>query len=286
MPHKEILICGDCNCNVLSDTRVSQLINNKFAALKATHSYNFLNELNNKRFTFSVSSRDAHSLIDFFFLSRNLGSKAICFEIIDHVTNLSDHLPIKLVIPESAFIGCFNSKTDDTGVIKPIISPDIALDKIILNWNVKNNASFYECTRLEFFELNNLFSKFTFDELKIIRPDFFSSEGANTIYKNLMHSLLRCSIKCFGIKKKGKNKCLKWWWDDSLRLAIERSLSIYRLWKQEGFNPDSNACSNYNNAKKEFKHLIRVKKRTADGCVNDKLFNSLILSNTHKFWKL
>lgn len=61
-----VLLGGDLNCNVLIKSELSALIDEYFRSVGLKPSYDFLQESNDKKFTFSVPKRNAFSLIDFF----------------------------------------------------------------------------------------------------------------------------------------------------------------------------------------------------------------------------
>ena len=206
--HKDIIIAGDHNCNVLSNSKVSLLINSKFNSINTVHSYNFLNEKFGKLFTFCVPNRNSYSLIDFFFLSKDLGKKAKSYEIVDHVANFSDHLPIKISFDFPDLYDWFSPNPFIPKAGNVCCSENLS-NKITFDWNTSNKALYYECTRLHFFELHKLFSSFSLHELKSARPDLFSSHGANTIYKNFTIGLINCSLQCFDVKKPGSKSKLK-----------------------------------------------------------------------------
>jgi hypothetical protein len=109
-----------------------------------------------------------------------------------------------------------------------------------------------------------------------------SSTGANSIYRNVIHGLLKCSIDCFGIKNLSRNSKKKWWWDDTLRAAKRRSLNLFNVRSSEGSVIGSASHLNFCAAK----DLVHKKKKVANGCLNANLYNSFKSCNSHKFWQL
>ena len=138
----------------------------------------------------------------------------------------------------------------------------------------------------KFNELHHLFANFSLSDLAIIRPDIFSSEGANTIYRNLIHGLIKCSVDCFSQKSTNKNYRKNWWWDNDLRELKSQSLSACNTWKAEGCKPDTQSFLLYKSAKNDFRNLVRKKKKNASQTLNENLIYSLDTSKAQKFWKL
>lgn len=63
-----MILGGDLNCNILNKNFASDLINTKLNSIELYSSYQFVKEINNKQFSFSVPKRKAFTLIDFFLL--------------------------------------------------------------------------------------------------------------------------------------------------------------------------------------------------------------------------
>jgi len=88
---------------------------------------------------------------------------------------------------------------------------------------------------MDFAYLHNVLTECNFNALKLKRPDLFTLSGVNTLYKNVMHCLLNCSIKCFEMKDCNRKQTRKWWWDDSLRESKAKSIELYNKWLADGF---------------------------------------------------
>jgi hypothetical protein len=282
--YEDILVGGDFNCNVLLDSNLAKCINAKLLCINAIHSYNFLVESSGKSFTFSVPSRNAYSHIDFFFCSPIIGKAANRFDITFCDANLSDHLPIKICLPRAIFN--LHAPALPLSPGSNVLPSSNLATKIFLNWDLKRKDAYYEATRLMFFELSSLFSTSDFSQLIELRPDLFSSAGANTLYKNFTHGLLNCSLQSFEVKNPKSKGKTKWWWDESLREAKENSLSLYNQWRLDNFQLNSPIYTRYCKAKKDYKHLVRSKKNAASHSFNDKLLSSLTECNSNKFWQI
>ena len=267
--HEALFIGGDLNSNVLESSPVSNLINSSFNSIDSFVSYSFFNDSPSNSFSFSAPSRNASSLIDFFFLSQNLGSVASNFAIINHPLNLSDHLPISISFSRDLFL----SFIFDSPSISPV-SSDINFtnpNKKLFDWESGNKIAYYEATRISLAELSQLFTNLSFDDLRHARPDIFTENGINTIYENLIHALFNASLSCFKIKVKSKSNN-KWWWDDELRQAKSASIFHWQRWRQSGFLQNGPEFSDCNDARLSYKKLVRLKKSCTNNMLNDTLF--------------
>ena len=143
------MLGGDLNCNIQSNNAVALLILDAFASIGAFPSVNFLQEKSGLTHSFFVLSTNACSLIDFFFLSTNLGKAAVCFEILQEPSNFSDHLPIKINIGSKSFNDCFRMKPK----LSTSNSAASNIVKLFINWdaNSDNKLAYYESTRIMFF---------------------------------------------------------------------------------------------------------------------------------------
>ena len=137
-----------------------------------------------------------------------------------------------------------------------------------------------------FFELHKILANLSPAEILQSRPDIVSSKGVNTIYNNLIHGLLNCSLSSFESSQNPQSNFKKWWWDDSIKAAKARSLSLFNLWVAEGSPLDCQSFVNYRKAKSDYCNLVRNKKRNSQHEVSNKLFNSLKNCNSHAFWKV
>ena len=279
------VVLFDLNQNILTDHPHAIQINNLFGSLNALHSFNFIKESHDCNFSFSVPNRNAFSLIDFFLLSNNLGSLAISFDIVDDITNLSDHRPIKITFPLLEFLSLFPSPSIFQPKTIPTINPN-PLNRLVFYWDPKSAPMYYESTRIKFQALADTFSNLSLSQLAITRPDIFSPHGVNNIYNNLIHGLLNASLECFKVKNNASKFKRKWWWGDDLRVAKSHSLTLFNIWKAEGSVINSPSFNRYHAAKKDFHSLIRKSKKEANSGLNDNLLNSLNLCNNHKFWNL
>ena len=109
-----IILGGDLNCNILSNSTTSVFINSQLRQCGLKPTYDFINEINNKTFTFNVAKRNAFSLIDFFFIKGFSANELLSYEIIDSITNSSDHCPIRLSIDSPIFMSLLEHPAQDS----------------------------------------------------------------------------------------------------------------------------------------------------------------------------
>ena len=129
-----------------------------------------------------------------------------------------------------------------------------------VNWNTIDKDAYYECTRLKFLELSRIFSAHSLAQLLDVRPDFLTSKGINSLYRNLVHGLINCSLECSNALNRYPKFKGKWWWDDSLRAAKNRAFSLFKVWKEDGNDKESSSYANYCEAKKCFRSAVRKKR--------------------------
>src|SRR6267154_5664411 len=165
-----------------------------------------------------------HLLI--FFCSEDFGKAIASLDVNDHPFNTSDHFTVCIsfsskvlhIYSDSFSSHCTKSDAGDT------ISS--SQNHFTFNWDDSRKMIYYDCTRLKFYELQDLFAKHSFKELACLRPDLFTSQGANCLYKNFIHALLNCSLACFNTTRTLPGRKRKWWWDASLKDAKALSLCV------------------------------------------------------------
>ena len=95
--------------------------------------------------------------------------------------------------------------------------------------------------------------------LRTVRPDIFSQNGNNNIYRNIVHVLYNASIKT--IKSKSKNSHNKYWWDSSLNDEKRESKKKFDVWCDAG-KPKSGPIYNEKCAfRKRYRNAIFLKKK-------------------------
>jgi len=213
-----------------------------------------------------------------------LGNHVSSCAIVDSPCNFSDHRPVLVNISSSAGFD-LDRLPHRTNHFESPCTASIS-NKLAFIWDVNNFSKYYDCTRSQFAELSRLFAAYDFNQLALLRPDFFSSRGANTLYKNVIHSLLNCSLECFKVKSNGARGKQNWWWDNSLKVAKAASCSSFNAWQLSGSIADSPEHQVYLAARRKLKKLIHSKKRDANQSLNENLFCSLNSCNTQKFWRL
>jgi len=207
---------------------------------------------------------------------------------------VSDHKPIQLKcslsllnIVSSRPMDILSKSSVSKGTDKTNSFNIIAnINKLYFDWDHRCCATYYENTRLELINLHSLLSDNSLSDLKLVRPDMFTVSGINTIYRNVVLSLLNCSLKCFPLKSSSKKQPRKWWWDSSVRKLKSNSIDAYNTWKISGVPRNGESFVVYHKIKKSYHKLIQEKKREHSNKIFDNLFNSLNQCKTSKFWKL
>jgi len=110
------LLAGDFNCSPDSGNLLGNLLNTFLVETNLCKTIHCLVNLDDDLYTFCNNAFNGKSMIDFFFVSRNLSDKIIFSKIIDSGINLSDHRP---VICNLLFvIAICNFISNDVGVMQ------------------------------------------------------------------------------------------------------------------------------------------------------------------------
>lgn len=119
------------------------------------------------------------------------------------------------------------NRTDITGK-----SDSYILDSVFFDWENSYKSDYYNLTRIEMTSLSNLFLNSDMTALKHNRPDIFSQNGINDIYRNVIHVLYNASLKTIKIKSKKSHN--KYWWDSPLNEEKRESKEQFGLWCNAG----------------------------------------------------
>jgi exonuclease III len=276
------IIGGDYNCNVMDKSTISIQISNCLEKLGFVISNKFLANPLCIDHTFAVESRGAYSLIDHFFVSNCLSNPVVSLDVIHDVVNMSDHLPVKLVLNNSIVnvIERFEVTSCSTASHNNATTPI----NFNFDWSKADTRSFYDYTRTELRSLQSMLSGTTIDELKTCRPDLFTQSGINDIYRNVVHILLNASL--IHVPLRVKPGVRKFWWNDDLSSAKIESVKIYKEWLVAGKPKVGIMADKKNAARKKYKYLIHGKKIEAKNRITHKFQDILISANKNKFWKV
>jgi len=277
------VIAGDFNCNVMINNNVSLFMNDRMAKFNLTLANNLLQKPSTIQYTFSGKSRDAYSYIDHFYVSSNPANLVHSIKDIDSHENFSDHIPIILTLDKCIFDLC---KQDISAQYSHRVNVTVNSDRyenVLLDWENSSKRDYYELTRNEMSTLCDLFLNSDLLALKSLRPDIFSQNGLNDIYRNVVHVLYNSSLKT--IRNKCKKSYNKHWWDISLTEEKKESKKQFELWCSSGKPKSGSVYNDKCEARKKYRKAIFNKKSESKNYVGQKLQQNLINSNPRNFWK-
>src|SRR5690349_21342753 len=174
-------------------------------------------------------------------------------------------------------------QTTNVDIRHRMVKSDNNYVNVLFDWENSSKAEYYNLTIIELNGLCNLFLNSDLKALKSVRPDIFSQNGLNDIYRNVVHVLYNASLKTImGRSKKVHNK---YWWDQSLNEEKINSKKHFDNWCNAG---KPNCGSIYNDkcaARKKYRCAIFKKRSDSKNHVGEKLQKNLINSNSKNFWK-
>ena len=208
----------------------------------------------------------------------------------DSPLNLSDHLPILLSCSKSLLFSVLsqykyslNSSPASSSIPPYSSSPN---SKLSFCWDRNYTSLYYEATRDNLSNLHQLLNSCSIDSLKNSRPDLFTVKGLDTIYKNLVHSLLNTSLASVPLRDNAFMKSRKMWWSSDLSDLKARAINSFNTWRSQNspVGSDSHAC--YIKCRAEFRAATRKRKKMFSNRLSENLTSTLITSNQNKFWKI
>ena len=281
LDYSYVVFGGDWNCDVTKNSRVSLFINDWMSKINLTLANNVLQTPSTITYTFSGKSRDAYSYIDHFYVSNIPDNLAHSITDIDDSENFSNHVPIVLKLDRSIFELCKQNISAENRFKK--INECDSYKNNLLDWENSSKSDYYNLTRCEFNSLCNLFLNSDLTALKTVRPDIFSQNGINDIYRNIVHVLYNASLKT--IKSKIKNSHNKHWWDSSLNKEKRDAKKQFDLWYAAG-KPKSGSLYNEKcSTRNKYRNAIFKKRTASKNHIGEKLQKNLFNANSRKFWK-
>ena len=278
-----VVIAGDFNCNVTQCNATSKLINDWMADHNLTLANKLLSTPSTITHTFSGKSRDAYSLIDHFYVSNSPANLAHSIKDIDANENFSDHIPIVLNIDSVIYDLCKQNNNLATRHGPSVVEKHDKYENVVFDWENSTKSDYYNLTRDELSSLSNLFLISDINILFNLRPDIFTQNGLNNIYRNIVHALFNASLKTIKIKSK-KSFC-KHWWDSSLTAEKKESKKQFEIWSNAGKPKNGSTFIAKCAARKKYRNALFRRKTESKNHVGEKLQNNLIKSNPKQFWK-
>ena len=267
-PNHKFIILMDINCNIFGPRNsYSDLINTMMSNFNLISSFDFLPSFDPKKeFTRFDLKRKSFTLIDGILISRSLSDTVDSSSILHPHNNVSDHLPIEIVL-----------NVDICEFIQE--SPSI--------------TNYIPWSSLTDDEINS-FQSTMFNELKQIPipshvfnhcHEFCNNSDClialETFYKNIILAIETADC-CLPRKKHGLAKPF---WSHELTLLKQKSLDAHNLWKNcncPRFGPiyEEKIRSNLN-----YKSQLRKSKKDSECKMSAQLCDDLLNKDSTRFWK-
>lgn len=276
----DLIVGGDFNTNLDSKSIANRYVEQFMSQYMLIDCNSVIRR--NIPYTYYHDSLQQFSVIDYFLISNCLSSRLIEFRIEDNLINLSDHMPLIMVIGIELVdeVQCIShtSSDDNLGVTKNAPTCIKQLD-----WVSSRKTDYYELTRNSFIPI--------FDNILELHQRVFSKDNnvelfnteIESIYKHIVSALSVSAHKSISIKKVNFTK---FWWDAEMNILKARSVEAHKTWVNAGRPRQGNIFIEKQKHKRIYKVTINSKKKLSDSVFSTKLYDQLIDQNQHSFWKL
>ena len=203
------LIGGDFNCDLDGHSEAAELINSVAADCCLNRCDRRLDGANINRPTYVNLALNCSSCLDYFLVS-NI-NKIVKFDVIDEGSNLSDHLPISLVLSCECSDDASNKSNQSNNS-----------HQAFLRWDYADLISYNLLTGQGLQSLLNEFDSFQ-------KVDHVSARDCDVafiehVYNNIVNILSESAKRCVPVRSK---QFYKFWWDQELDCLKDDHLTDY-----------------------------------------------------------
>jgi len=218
-------------------------------------------------YTYCHSSLLHYSWIDHFIVSNDLVNENLAFEIIDNGANLSDHLPISLVLQIT---------TEDLG--QPVRNHNSPMQSV-LRWDKADLMKYYVNTSSVLQSMSVPTHLLHCNECNCVEHKAL----INVYYNMIVEALKRADSDCI---PKITPKSLKPFWSPSLNKLKQISIDLHNLWRSIG-SPTRNSTINAARIKAKYEYKLAIKQARLTSAQDraDEINSSLADRNPSAFWK-
>ena len=253
------------NCNLYKNGNFSHILNNFLANHNLLCAYDMMTSFNKElSYTRCNLKQQSFTLLDYFFISKELEQFVEKVDILNCIGNLSDHLPVELSL----------SVDVERNEISKARLPDL------IDWNnvkgdiQKNYESVMDDCLSNIYVPDILHGHHTCnDPMHLARIEQYYCQIIDCI-KTADLQLPRC-----------KPTVRKSYWDSHLSLLKHNSIVVYNYWKLLNCPKSGLAFEAKKDAHYKYKLYLRKCQREHDQSRTDKLHENLINNDQHKFWK-
>lgn len=285
-PNHSVILGADLNVDLSKKSRSKDIILRFFDDNDLQLCGNeFSSNINILKYTYHHRSLPFSSYIDYFAISKNIIKDIIDFDIIDSGIDLSDHVPIKLIIN-------LNIKVDNS-----------KQNGLTNNCNKTRSLRWDHCNLADYYELSRQLIQPIFDQLCLFYDDFVRKKlspnsdtivgGANTdneandvinlFYNHLVNALNEAADRVVPIRKP---QFFKSWWDAEADTLKQNSMKTHRAWVVSGRPLSGNLYDEKTKAKYLYKSMIKKNQISDRSTVSNSLHDSLSNKNRDLFWKI
>jgi Reverse transcriptase (RNA-dependent DNA polymerase) len=219
-------------------------------------------------YTYCNESLNCRSCIDYFLSSDT--SQLVRFTVIDEGSNLSDHLPISVVVATSVNL---NTQNEHVGAEPPTQS--------YLRWDHADLVLYYELTGRHLMEHYYLLKNKTGVQHESVTNGTIKS-FVNNIYSKIVDILRNCANVTVPERKK---HFYRFWWNEELDSLKQKSVDDHKLWKSMGKPRHGPIHDKHRASKLLYKQRIREYQRTEMTSYTSELHEALLAKDGPNFWK-
>ena len=220
--------------------------------------------------TYRHGSLQASSLIDHFFVSDGLLDSVCGVDVLDDGCNLSDHLPVVLLLSLQKQV---NAGTDMT------TSHGFKCDMQRLRWDKADIMGYYNLTWQLLSDIHVPVELLTCaDSVDNMTASVFIDKFYTDIVQALIHAAEYTVPKC-------RTNFFKFWWDEQCHILKDESVSKHRAWVAAGKPKDGEVAHARRKARSDYKLYLKQRRREEQRCFTNDLHETLVDKDFTAFWK-
>jgi len=118
----------------------------------------------------------------------------------------------------------------------------------------------------------------------MLRPDLFSLNGINSIYRNIVHVLIQASLRT-NSKQSQSTNIKKHWWNNDLTSYKNECVKCHKNWLSANKPNSGSIYLERKIARQKYRKALSNCKTAKCNAISDKMQNDLLGCRKQKFWK-